>query len=146
MMKIKISNITWQRKALLYAAVVYFSKKLSGFRKSRIKIEIKLVAGLLTKQKYLGAAYRNSSRSFEIRLDASMKPIKLIKCLAHEMIHIQQWLTGQMEDLFKTRYQVRWGKRIYSPAKLAYQKHPWEIQAHKFEKDLYDSWVKFWTK
>jgi len=145
-MRIKIQNTTWQRKALIHAAAVYFAKKLSGFRKNRIKLNIKLQPKMREKEHCRGCAYQDSSRSFRIKLDASLKPISLIKCLAHEMIHIQQWLTGQMEDLFWTRYRVRWGKRVYYPANLTYSKHPWEIQAHKFEKDLYASWVRFWNK
>lgn len=143
-MKITITNTSWQRKVLLHNATVYFARKLSGFRKKRIKILIKVVAGLQSIEHCRGMAHRNTPLSFEIRLDSKLKPISLIKCLSHELIHVQQWLTGQMEDLFASRFSVRWGKRKYYPSHLAYDRHPWEIQAHKFEKDLYNSWVKFW--
>jgi hypothetical protein len=60
------------------------------------------------------------------------------------MIHVNQWLTGKMEDITKNRYKVRWGARYYTPAKLAYKRHPWEREAHKYEHLLYRSFVKSW--
>lgn len=143
-MKIQIIGASWQKYVLLHAASIFFAKKLGYGNKKRLRLSIKLVPSLVHRQKFRGAAYQDSKKSFQIKLDAALKPISLVKCLAHEMVHVQQWLSGQMEDLFKTRYQVRWGKRVYSPAKLAYQRHPWEIQAHKVENNLYKCFVMFW--
>jgi hypothetical protein len=143
-MKIMIKGASWQKHVMLHAAGVYFAKKLGMLNKKRTKVVVELVPGMQARLKCRGEAHQNSKKSFRIKLDSALKPMSLVKCLAHEMIHVHQWVSGQMEDLCWTRYRVKWGKRIYYPAKLAYRKHPWEIQAHKFEDSLYKSFAMAW--
>ena len=143
-MNIEVKNTGWRKHVLLHAASVYFAKKLGYFNKKRTRIKIELVPGLVKRQGYRGLANQVSKNLFQIKLDASLKPQNLIRCLAHEMIHVQQWLSGQMKDMYGQSFKVQWGKRMYRPEKLAYSKHPWEIQAHKLEKVLYKSFTMAW--
>ena len=91
-----------------------------------------------------GEAHRDSDLAYRIRLGAELGVKSLVGVLAHEMIHVAQWLTGQMEDLHEQRYTVRWGKRNYHPASIAYRRHPWEIHAFKHEKKLLNGFLEFW--
>ena len=139
---IKIKGTKWDKKVLVWAAASYFAKKLPGFRKKKVKIKIVLKS--MTKLKCRGQASQLTSKSYRILLESGLKARALISTLAHEMIHLNQWLTGKMVDLEGARYRVKWGKRIYKST-LAYRKHPWEIEAHGKEQALAEQFRKFWT-
>lgn len=137
---IKLNNGTWLRRALIHSAVGFFSKIL-GFKR-RLRIEISLINKLKQKEHCRGMAHQNSRNGYHIKLDAGLKPLALIRCLAHEMIHVNQWVTGKMEDI-NNRYQVRWGEKLYR-SQLAYTKHPWEIEAYKYDKILANKFIAFY--
>src|SRR3990167_3052712 len=143
-MKLQINGATWHKHVLLYTAGIYYAKKLGYWTRKRIKIELSLIPSMRAKHHYRGAAWQASRNLFYIHLDAGLKPISLLRCLAHEMIHVKQWISGKMKDLNGQRFRVQWGKRLYRPEKLAYDKHPWEIQAHRLEKILYKSFTLAW--
>jgi hypothetical protein len=129
---------------LLNAGVAYFAKKLRGFKGKRIRVKVELLRGLRRKEHCRAAAYQKSAHSYLIRMDNQLKPLAMIRCLAHEMIHINQWLTGKMEDL-QRRYRVRWGSRIYVQDRLRYKDHPWEKEAYRYDTKLAQSFIDFWT-
>lgn len=140
---LRITGGSWAKHVLIHAAGVYFSKKLKGFRGKRVRVSVDLAQGLKRKEHCRGMAHQNSKRGYLIKLDAGLKPLALVRCLAHEMIHVNQWLTGKMEDL-NHRYQVRWGSRFYHPGDLRYNKHPWEIEAYRYDKGLAQNFINFW--
>ena len=51
--------------------------------------------------------------------------------LAHEMIHIKQYMKGEMTD----EPQAVWHGRNHE--KTPYGKQPWELEAHKMEHELF---------
>lgn len=143
-MKLTVVGAGWKTHILLAAAGHYFATKLRGFRLPRVRVKAKLVSGLRKKEKCVGAAYQDSPFSYQVKIDASLKPLVMVRCLAHEMIHINQWLTGDMRDVYANRWKVLWKKRVYTPAKLAYRKHPWERQAAKWDNILAQSFIDIW--
>jgi hypothetical protein len=139
---VRIRNARWLQGLMLDAATVYFARKL-GFRK-RVRVTIELVKGLQKREHCRAMAHQNSRHGYYIKIDHMLKPLAMLGCLAHEMIHVRQWLTGKMEDL-QRRYLVRWGKRIYVQNKIRYKDHPWEREAYRYDTRLAQSFVDFWT-
>ena len=147
-MQLKIVNGSWLNKVLLLNAAEYFAAKLGGFKNKQVTIRLKLISGLKKNKKWncRGVAFQDSALRYTIFMDRGLKARAMIKVLAHEMIHVNQWLTGKMEDVNENRYKVRWGSRFYSPNKLAYTKHPWEREAYRMEPYLYKSFTQAWSR
>ena len=62
---------------------------------------------------------------------------EVIHTLAHEMVHIKQYVHGQLnEDM------TMWRGKEVDPDKIDYDDHPWEIEAEKIGDELYEAWMK----
>lgn len=75
-------------------------------------------------------------RSFLIELQSHMKPKLYIKTLIHELVHLRQWVLG---DLRQKR-----GKMYYGSTKvedLDYEDQPHEIEAREQEETLYITYL-----
>jgi hypothetical protein len=79
---------------------------------------------------YTGEAYR--PREFLIELDTWMPKELYIKTLLHELVHLQQWVTGTL--------RAKRGKRYYNSINvedIEYWDQPHEIEARDQEEVLY---------
>ena len=79
---------------------------------------------------YTGDSYR--PREFLIELDTYMHQELYIKTLLHELVHLQQWVTGSL--------RAKRGKRYYGSInveELDYEDQPHEIEAREQEVALY---------
>ncbi len=54
--------------------------------------------------------------------------------LAHEMVHVAQWLRGDLDMVSR-----QWKGKRYDDC--PYEQLPWEIEAHVQEKKLFEAWV-----
>lgn len=135
---------TWWGQLLFNNAAHFFMQSLNGFKRKRVWVELRLVKGLQRKAKCRAMAHQVSPHKYLIQMDSGLGSVAAVRCLAHEFIHINQWLTGKMQDLNGSRFSVRWGKRTYYPGSLAYKKHPWERQAYRYDKALGNSFMRFW--
>lgn len=144
-MKITVSKATWQKRLMLVSAGAFFGKHLKGFKGSRANIKVELVRYLTNKAQCRARAFQHNSLSYEVHLDSKLKPLAMIRCFAHELIHVSQWLTGKMKDLDGDRDRVQWMQRVYS-SRLAYCKHPWEIEAHKYDCIVAQKFIDEWKK
>ena len=70
---------------------------------------------------------------FALGLDPRMKFERLVETLAHEMVHIKQFVTGQIEQKGRSTYWK--GKRVIK-SRVNYYELPWEIDAWSKEKVL----------
>jgi hypothetical protein len=82
-----------------------------------------------------GNPYR--PRSFYIYIRSSLSNIGIIQTYIHELVHVKQYLLGELTDL--TSGKTKWKKRIYED--LDEQWHdlssPWEKEAYKISKSMY---------
>jgi hypothetical protein len=79
---------------------------------------------------YTGESYR--PREFLIELDTYMHQELYIKTLLHELVHLQQWVTGTL--------RAKRGKRYYAGTnveEIEYWDQPHEIEAREQEASLY---------
>ena len=87
---------------------------------------------------YCGAVDAKSSRprNFLIEIDTHMDKELYIKTLFHELIHMAQWIDGDL--------RFRYGKLCYSLEPVEnydYEDQPHEIEAREQEEILYDLYV-----
>ena len=60
---------------------------------------------------------------------------KVLTTLAHELVHVKQYATGEMRD--RDNAIVEWMGEKYNQDELEYWEHPWEIDAYGREVGLY---------
>ena len=70
----------------------------------------------------------------EIKLNKKQTLISL----AHEMVHVKQFARGELKDYLRID-AVKWKNKTYNLSKVKYWSCPWEKEAHKKDKILYES-------
>lgn len=76
-----------------------------------------------------------------------------IKTLAHEMVHLKQFATGQLSNVVvvtkggNPTWQTKWEGNVWEPQgnEHPYFDSPWEIEAYGREVGLYERWVEFYN-
>jgi hypothetical protein len=138
-----------QRALVKKAAECYLARLLPKRRihlYDALVIDFELIPNLFEKEHCKGdclSIYDDDSNSldFEIRLDSSMNMIALLMGVAHEIVHVKQYATGELADT-RNPHVSRWkGKRI-NWKKLDYFDHPWEIEAYGRECGLLELFVR----
>jgi hypothetical protein len=107
----------------------------------RHKLEIEVLHRGLKRENALGycdvVGETVRPRSFLIELDTHMDKKTYATVLIHEMIHLRQWVKGELKLKASKRYFK--GECIDD---LDYYEQPHEIQAHYYEGFLYQSYLK----
>lgn len=83
-------------------------------------------------------------KEFEINIYLNNRLGKpaLLRTIAHELVHVKQFATGEMRDLIKTPYITYYREKKYDNQKLDYWFQPWEIEANGLECGLYKHFKK----
>ena len=124
-------------------AVSFYSEVLLGKRMANnVDVLVKLTKDLKKKEKAYGFCHITDDslarpREFMIELDASMKYTfgQILTWLAHEMVHLKQFVRKELWDYESGR--VQWKSRAYSK-KVHYEDQPWEKEAYRLEEELYE--------
>ena len=125
------------------SAALYYGALLLGTRMvENIYLDIKLTKGLKQKEKAYGYCHivdynLSRPREFCIELDASMKYDfgDILTWLAHEMVHLKQFVRRELCDYENLR--VQWKSKTYANG-LTYNDQPWEKEAYRLEGELYE--------
>ena len=144
-MKLYIEGYRTQNKTLLNSvsdAAHFYTYKLLGGRMYRnIVLDIKLTKDLKKKDNSYGYCHITGDvdkpREFMIEIDASMKHSngQILTWLAHEMVHLKQFVRGELFD-YAIGQRVQWKSKTYKTS-LSYSKQPWEREAYRLEDKLY---------
>ena len=126
----------------LSSAAIWYGAVLLGTRMVKnIELDIKLTKGLKQREKAYGYCHivddnLNKPREFCIELDASMKYgfDQILTWLAHEMVHLKQFVRGELFDYATGR--VQWKTRSFG--RLDHADQPWEKEAYRLEGELYE--------
>lgn len=149
-MRINISGvITDEDKVIMRQAIQFYADMLMTTRlQSTLVINLRFVE----KQKNLAECCWLGNdpvrpKSFSITVRSSATLVKKLKALAHEVVHIKQFATGELIDMVSTNYEeVKWkGKRyVYSDTDHdLYWTAPWEIEAYGRETGLYQLYKRY---
>jgi len=124
------------------SAALFYGEVLLGKRMVKnIYLDIKLTKDLKKKEGAYGFCHivddsLAKPREFMIELDTSMKWSfdQILTWLAHEMVHLKQFVRGELCDYETGR--VQWKKRMYG--NVHYEDQPWEREAYRLETKLYE--------
>ena len=129
-------------------AALYYGALLLGTRMVKnIYLDIKLTKSLKKKEQAYGYCHiiddnLNKPREFCIELDASMKYSfdQILIWLAHEMVHLKQFVRGELFDYATGR--VQWKTRSFG--RLDHDDQPWEKEAYRLEGKLYEEFKEWY--
>ena len=76
-------------------------------------------------------------RDFEVEIHNRLSPEDYTSTLLHELWHVYQHVKGDLKD----KRQCRLWKGV-DHSKTDYEDQPWEVEAHKMEKILYEEYRK----
>ena len=130
-------------------AVEFYGEVLLGKRMAKnVYVSVKLTKNLKKKEKAYGFCHiiddsLSRPREFNIELDASMRhPFsQILTWLAHEMVHLKQFVRKELWDYESGR--VQWKSRAYSK-KVHYEDQPWEKEAYRLEGELYEMFEEWY--
>ena len=135
-------------KDLVKQGAEFYGEVLLGKRMAKnIYLDIKLTNDLKKKEKAYGYCHiiddsLSRPREFMIELDASMKYSfdQILTWLAHEMVHLKQFVRGELFDYENGR--VQWKSRTFG--RVHYTDQPWEKEAYRLEDKLYEEFAEWY--
>ena len=114
-------------------AVMFACNQLMPRVRKPFYINIRPIPKLTETQGVNGDCMDEEDREFTIRIDVSLPLNEMISTILHEMVHVQQFLSGKLK-------QPQPGKAVYKRVdydwEMDYNDRPWEIEAHTKEKQL----------
>jgi len=125
------------RKRAIEDAIMFASSQLMSRIRKPVYINIRTIRKLAEKQGVYGDCMDEGDREFTIRIDVSLPLDQMIETILHEMVHVWQYVSKRMVQNWV--HEVRFAKEVYS-ADLPYDDRPWEIEAHRLEKELKEKW------
>ena len=146
-LNIKGSNKDYRK--MIESAAYYYAEKLLGKTLVKtIEININLKRGMLKKDDVEGTCIwddwddlRKTPRDFTIELDCGVTIRNMLVNLAHEMVHMKQWVKGDMYE-YSSPHMIRFMKKKYDMSEIAYWDYPWEIEAYGRQLGLFIRWCE----
>ena len=131
------------------SAAEFIGEVLLGKRMSKnILLEIKLTKDMKQKENAYGFCHitddnLNRPREFLIEVDTSMrfKFDQIITWLAHEMVHLKQFVRRELCD-YETG-NTQWKSRMFN-RRVNYNDQPWEKEAYRLEGELYEMFAEWY--
>lgn len=133
------------QRRLLEEACIYYLNRLLGFQLAReLVVVVKIRKNLLEQENAKADCIwdddRKEPREFEVRLDAGLTVMAMLRCLAHECVHIEQYVTGKIKDT-NSLYITKWRGKNIDTRQHDYFELPWELDAHGKEAGLMDRFI-----
>ena len=115
-------------------------------RLKNLEVEIELIRNLADKEGLYGDCTWNDRnhcpRDFTIRMDCNLKLDDIHDTLAHEMIHVKQYVRGELIDLVRSPKMCKWMGELIDWTKLK-SDEPWEKETYERSKLLYEEWKSY---
>jgi len=130
------------RKAAKWMIVELLGSRLA----TNITLRISFIKGLERREGFVGECYWTDQnlrpRYFSIPIDREQSRLQCLRTLAHELIHLKQFATGEMFSYASNENITRWRGRKIIDDDVAYNKQPWEREANRLEFDLVKAYQK----
>jgi hypothetical protein len=127
-------------RSLCKEALIFFGEELLGRRLSK-NIKIYLVFEELPSIINALCQWDDDNhicRSFTIIVNKKLNRKTTFISLAHEMVHVKQYARKELKDYARSN-KVKWKKRVFMLDKVEYWSSPWEKEAYKKDKILYEA-------
>jgi len=133
-----------KRMSMAEDACAFFVKRLMP-RLKKLDITIECISDLKKTEGIWGDCTwedtNHSPRAFTIRLDSSVSYKNMIDTLAHEVVHVKQYVRGELVDLVREPQAVKWRGKIVKWSNTSDE--PWEIEPEEVSTKLYREWVSY---
>lgn len=128
-----------ERKILKMATHFYASRLMSERLSNSLQINVNVIKDFYAQNKILGEAFPTDERNtkqknFVINLEWNKLGKRILQCLAHEMVHVKQYATGELK-FHERRNLVTFQREQYQDDE--YWESLWEIEAYGREVGLY---------
>ena len=136
-MKINVlahGNTNPDKVLMLYKTAKFYAKYLN-ISDFEYKVFICLAPNLRKNDGNNGIASRTGKREITVALDSKLALPQTLMTLAHEMVHVKQYVRGQYRGELSRNGKMKrmWLGKQYS---VAYLKRPWEREAFRRESEL----------
>lgn len=133
------------QRQILTEACDYYVTRLLGYQLSReivvvVKIRKNLMEQENSKADCIWDDDEDLPREFEIRLDADLTIMAMLRCLAHECVHVAQYASGKMKDTNSIQV-TKWNGKKIDRRGIDYFDLPWELEAYGQETGLMDRFI-----
>ena len=135
-----------QKKLAKSLAEFCLNKLISSRLSDTLDIRIVFKPTLYKKtDSYGGTTYYEDSnippKDFLIEIDSKLKMRSMLETIAHELVHVKQWATGEMRET-KDNFITKFKKDTINSNKVSYWDQPWEIEAMGREEGLFIQWIE----
>ena len=130
-------NVT---RSLCKEAIRYYGKDLLGTRLYK-NISVFLVFEQMPNPINALCQWQDDNhkcREFIIIVNKALNKKQTLIALAHEMVHVKQYAKGELKDYLRAD-EVKWQNRVFRLEKVKYWSAPWEKEAYKKDKILYEA-------
>jgi len=137
------TNTKISEDELIFAVNVMSKQLMSGQLLKHLFIDI--IFGPISKFHGLCDTNENNSgkfRDFDIYIRNSMSRKNQLCTLAHELVHVKQYATGELNPYIKNKKYLQWKKSVVDLDTVNYWDLPWEIEAHGKEPGLYNHYLR----
>lgn len=80
-------------------------------------------------------------KEFTIVINENLGKLTMLKSLAHEMVHVKQYVYGELKDYLKVN-KISWKGQDFHHKDIDYWLSPWEVEAHGIERGLYAKYMQ----
>jgi hypothetical protein len=72
-------------------------------------------------------------RSFILEISNQLEGEELIKTIAHELVHVKQYVKGELKERYKPNHYHMWHKELIIVNDDNFYDVPWEVEARQLE-------------
>jgi hypothetical protein len=83
-------------------------------------------------------------REFALQINPKRSVKAILTALAHEMVHVKQYATGESKQYERTPYVTKFRGVMVNTETMDYWDLPWEIDAYGRELGLYVRFMEHW--
>ena len=121
----------------------FVAGELLGYKHLELEVDIEFEDDLFNESGILGdciSVFDDHFKDFTIRLDRHQDEDELLMTVAHEMVHVKQYATGELYQ-YSGLKGYRYKNDVY-PHDYSYALRPWETEARIMEEVLVSKWLK----
>lgn len=136
----------FKRKMLKRAARWMLGYALGTRLANNITLKIRIDDSLINTRFYGSVIWEDDNhrpRSYDMELCNYLTDRTLFKVLAHEIVHIRQYATGDLKDLATQANYCKWKNKLVQAegkGRISYFKLPWEIEARRDQEIILREW------
>lgn len=147
LLRLTVDNVSKEKRKRIQTAIKWMLPALIGSRLTKnIDLHVRFVPNLGDCVGDCDWIDNNANpRQFLIRVSSSQSERQQLITLAHELVHLKQFVTNEMFDYAGVGELTRWKQRVIDPNRIAYRNLPWEKDAMKMQGVLvkeYLAWLK----